>query len=250
MTLQEAEQALANTKLNTSLTDITAGTNQLFALQDLLDAINFGSMKAWDYHPWTFTQGHISLTLPGTLTPSYSYPVNFEDESIFLIAVNGAPWIGPGNGKRTFEDYLKWLSDYPTDTSLIWAEFARQYYLNQNACVAGQSIDIYGKLRFTKLANSTDLLPFSPSTDAQEDSGNQAIVKLAYSYLLGSQKKNDPQGSAALAKEAYADLDIVWSAMGERRADSQPQNKTMFNSQDFFPTRRSTRFDTNIGNFP
>src|SRR5882757_3871912 len=152
MTLLEAKTALANTKLNTSLTDIAAGTNQLFVLQDLLDAINFGVMKAWDYKPWTFTQGKVSVTLPNPLTASYAYPVNFEDESVFLISVNSVPWTGPQNGKRNFLDYQKWLSDYPTDKSLIWAEYGRLYYLNAAACAVGQSVDLYGKLRYTKLA--------------------------------------------------------------------------------------------------
>ena len=250
MTLGEAKAVLANTKLNTSLTDIAAGTNQLFTVQDLLDALNFGVMKAWDYKPWTFTQGKVSVTLPNPLTPSYAYPVNFEDESIFFVAVNSVPWTGPQNGKRNFLDYQKWFSDNPKDTSLIWSEYARQYYLNANACVIGQAVDLYGKNRYTKLASDSDLLPFSPSTDAQEDSGNQAIVKLAYSFLLGSEKKKDNAGAATMAKEAYADLDIVWKPMGERRAQMQPENRQFFNSQDYFPTRRSTRSDTQIGNFP
>jgi hypothetical protein len=250
MILSEAKAALANTKLNTSLTDIAAGTNQLWVLQDLLDAINFGTMKAWDYKPWTFTQGHVAVTLPNPLTASYAYPVNFEDESVEFVSVNGVPWIGPANGKRTFRDYQKWLSDYPTDTSLIWSEFARQYFLNKNACAIGQTVDLYGKLRYTKLASDGDLLPFSPTSDALEDSGNQAIIKLAYSYLLGSEKKKDIASANAMAKEAYADLDIVWKPMGERRAQMQAQNKPFFNGQDLFPTRRSTRYDTQIGNFP
>ena len=249
MTLGEAKTALASTKLNTTLADIVAGTNQLWALQDIVDAINFGVMKAWDYKPWTFTQGVVEVTLPNPLTPSYSYPVNFADESIFFVAVNGIPWMGPNNGKRTFHDYQKWFSDYPTDTSVIWSEYGRKYYLNANACTIGQTVDLYGKLRYTKLASDSDLLPFSPASDAQEDSGNQAIIKLAYSYLLASEKKKDIAGSAAMSKEAYADLDVVWEPMAERRAQPQSQNKPFFNGINLFPDRRSGRYNTPPGNF-
>ena len=246
----EARTSLTQTKLNTSLADIVAGTNQLFSLQDIEDAIQFGCLKAWDYKPWTFTQGKQTVTLTTPLTTPFSYPNTMADESIFLVVVNGVPWSGPQKGKRTFADYQLWLSNYPTDTSLIWSEYGRLIYLNPNACSVGQSADLYGKSRFTKLSGDTDLLPFSPNADANEDSGNQAIIKLAYSFLLASDKKQDFSNSAMQAKEAYADLDILWGIMGEKRAEMQPQNRPMFNTQDMFNKNRSTRFDTNIGNFP
>jgi hypothetical protein len=250
VTLLEAKTALANTKLNTSLADITAGTNQLWTVQDLLDGLNFGVLKAWDYKPWTFTEGSVTLTAPNPTVASYTYPTNFVDESIFMIIVNAVAWTGPGNGKRNFFDYQKWFSDYPKDTSLIWTEYARQYYLNQNAYAAGQSYTLFGKLRATILASDGDLLPFSPSSDNYEDSGNEAIIHFAYGYLLGSEKKKDKVGAAAEEKAAYAILDYVWKPMGERRAKSQSQNRPFFNTQDMFNTRRSMRGDTNIGNFP
>src|ERR1035441_10597832 len=126
MQFSEAQASLANTKLNTSLTDISAGTNQLFTLQDIKDAINYGTKNAWNYKPWTFTEGKVSVTAPNPTTAYYAYPVNFEDESIYLVVVNGTPWSGETKGKRNFADYMKWLSDFASDPSQIWTEYARQ----------------------------------------------------------------------------------------------------------------------------
>lgn len=251
MQFLEAKTNLCNTKLNISLTDVAAGANALFALQDIVDAINFGYKKAWDYKPWTFTQKAYKFTITtGMISAGYiDYPNNFEDKSISLLIVNNVPWKGSGNGKRNFTDYQKWFSDYPTDQSLIWAEFDRFIFFNMNAVVAGQEGDVFGKLRAPTLVNDTDLLPFSPFDDNDENSGNEAIIVLAYAYLLSSEKKKNPTGAMAEEKKAYAILDNVWSPMQERDTQDVQQNRPFFNTQDMFSSRRNPR-DTNIGNFP
>src|SRR5205823_5019298 len=119
MQFSEAKTYVANTKLNVNLTDIAAGTNQLFALQDIVDAINLGLKRAWDYKPWTFTEKTYYFALSsGMLTAGYvDYPNNFEDESVYRLTVNGVEFV-----KKDFKDYEKWFSDYPTDTTQIWSE--------------------------------------------------------------------------------------------------------------------------------
>jgi hypothetical protein len=249
MELSEAEIALCS-ELNTSVADVLAGTNQLFTQADIDGFINNAVKRAWDYKPWTFTEGEVDLTAPSTTTASYAYPATFEDESIFLVVVNNVPWIGRDNGKRNFAEYMRWLSNYPTDTSLIWTEYARKYYLNQAAYSSGQSIQLFGKLRAPVLVNSTDLLPFSPTSDSEENSGNHAIILLAYSEALLSDKKQNIAGGKDQEQRAMMLLDAVWEPMGERKAEKMAQHQPFFNTQDMFNTRRSTRYDTNIGNFP
>ena len=114
---------------------------------------------------------------------------------------------------------------------------------------ANQVADISGKLRAATLANDSDLLPFSPSQDNDENSGNMAIVLLAYADALNSEKKKNPTQAKLVEAQALAILDNVWKPMGERKAKEQPQNRGFFNGQDFFPGR-TTRYNTNIGNFP
>jgi hypothetical protein len=249
MQFSAAKTNLCNTKLNISLTDVAAGNNALFALQDIIDAINFGLKKAWDYKPWTFTQKAYKTTIPNPYNGYIDYPNDFEDKSVYMIMVNAVSWLGQGNGKRNFPDYQKWFSDYPTDNSLIWSEFDRFIFLNANAVLVGQEVDVFGKLRAPTMVNDTDLLPFSPSVDTSQNSGNEAIITLAYSYLLSSEKKKNPTGAVEEEKRAYAILDKVWEPMGERNAEDTPQNRPFFNTGDLFPQRRN-RFNTNIGNFP
>ncbi|HEY1757957.1 MAG TPA: hypothetical protein VGG72_21485 [Bryobacteraceae bacterium] len=250
MELQDAEQALCK-ELNLDFADvITNGTNTLFSQADIDGYINSAAKRAWDYKPWTFTEGVVTLTAPGSPTASYDYPETFEDESIFVVIVNGVAWIGLGNGKRNFAEYMKWLSDYPTDTSLIYTEFARQYYLNRNAYSGGQSYSLYGKLRCPTLEDVDDLLPFSPDTDDDENSGNHAIILLAYADALASDKKGNTAGAKDQEARGMMLLDTVWEPMGERKAQKAAQHQPFFNGQDLFPSRRSTRFDTTPGNFP
>jgi hypothetical protein len=250
MELQDAEAALCK-ELNLDFTDvITNGTNTLFAKSDIDGYINDAVKRAWDYKPWTFTEGVVSGTMGTPSTTPIAYPATFEDESMFLVIVNGIPWIGPNNGKRNFAEYMRWLAKFPTDPSLIWTEYARQYYLNPAAYSSGQSYSIYGKLRATTLANSTDLLPFSPSSDNEENSGNHAIILLAYSDALLSDKKQNIAGGKDQEQRGMMLLDTVWEPMGERKAEKMAEHQPFFNTHDMFNTRRGTPYDTNIGNFP
>jgi len=245
MELSEAQTALCG-KLNISLTSVTAGTNSLFSVSDLNDYINDGAKQAWDYKPWTFTEKTYMFIIPSNFatTDYVDYPNTFEDESAVRLAVNGVEFV-----KKNWADYQKWFSDYPTDASKFWTEHERFVFINANAVTAGQEADISGKLRCPVLANATDLLPFSPQLDTQENSGNVAIVHLAYAHALQSEKKKNPAAAAAVEKDALAMLGILWAPMGERKAEKAAQNRPFFNSGDMFPQNRRSPYDGNIGNF-
>lgn len=249
MQFVEAQQALCS-KLNLTFSDIVAGNNSLFSLSEIKDYISLGVQKAWDYKPWTFTQKAYKFTITsGMIAAGYiDYPNDFEDKSGFLLIVNGVPWKGISAGKRDFTDYQKWFSDNPTDTSKIWAEFDRFIFINMNALAAGQEGDIFGKLRSPSLVNDTDLLPFSPMTDNNENSGNRGIISFAYAEALSSDKKKNPQGAALEEKKALAILDNVWKPMGERDSQDNSQNRPFFNTQDMF-SGRPNRNNTPPGNF-
>ena len=248
MILSEAQQALCK-QLNISLIDVTANNNSLFTLAEITDFVNGGVKRAWDYKPWTFTEKTYQMSVPSSFTGYIDYPTTFEDESVYRLEV---PAIVTGNAefeKKIFADYQKWFSDYPTDTSSIWTEHERFIFFNKNAVIAGQEVDVSGKLRAPTLVNSTDLLPFSPTSDNQENSGNNAIILLALSDVLASAKKKDMPGSAAQEKRAFTMLDIIWKPIGERRAQKNSQNRPFFNTVDMFNSRRSGRNQTPTGNF-
>ncbi|HKF48323.1 MAG TPA: hypothetical protein VKB38_13255 [Terracidiphilus sp.] len=246
MIFSEAKTYLCN-KLNTSLTDIAAGSNNLFALQDITDYLNLGLKRAWDYKPWTFTEKTYKFTITSQiLSAGYlDYPNTFEDFSAYRLLIEGFAEFE----KKLFADYQKWLTDYPTDQAKIWSENERFIFVNTNAVSLNQIADITGKRRAPTLVNDTDLLPFSPTDDNDENSGNMAIVLLGYADALNSEKKKDPNTAKLVEAQAFSILDNVWKPMGERKAQQQQQNRPFFNTQNFFPNGRAGR-GTNIGNFP
>ncbi len=248
MTFLESQKYLCN-KLNVSYDDVNAGTHALFSIQDIKDYLNNGCKRAWDYKPWTFTEKTYKFTLTsGMLTAGYvDYPNNFEDESTYRLEI---PVANYGEfTKKDFADYQKWFNDYPTDTSKLWSEHERFIFINMNAVSAGLEVDISGKLRAPTLSADADLLPFSPYDDNDENSGNQAVVLLAYADALSSEKKKNPTQAALEEKRALGILDNVWKPIGERRAQKTSQNRPFFQTQDYF-SGRATKNNTNIGNFP
>lgn len=244
MTLLEAKTFVA-LKLNINLSKIAQ--NALFSDSDLTTAIDLANKRAWDYRRWPFSVDALKLTYAAPVSGEYyvDYPNTFADESIYLLLVNDAEW-----GKRNFADYKKWFSDYPTATDKFWANLKRQWFANKNALTPGDEIALFGKLKAPALANPTDLLAFSPDFDNNEDSGNEAICRLALSALLGSEKKKAYAQASVEQKEAIAMLDALWAPMKERESREQSQNRPFFEVPDLFPPRNRGRGPTNIGNFP
>jgi hypothetical protein len=224
MTLLEARQALAR-KLNIDLGSIAS--NDLFTEADLNDSIDAGVKRAWDYKPWSFTEK--TYTTTSTSDAYYDYPADFEDESITRITVNGVRY-----PKKDFDDYQRYFSDWPSDDAKIWSDHGRFYFLNLNAHTVGATIQVTGKLRAPTLTSDSDLLPFSPTTDNQESSGNRAIVGLAYAEALSSEKLKNYAQAAVEEKRAYGILEILWKPMGARRANEQSVNRPFFDVPDYF----------------
>lgn len=224
MTRLEAKQALAR-KLNIDLSSIAS--NDLFAEADLEDYIDAGVKRAWDYKPWSFTEK--TYTTTSTADAYYDYPADFEDESITRITVGGTRY-----PKKDFDDYQRYFADWPSDNAQIWSDHGRFYFLNLNAHAVGATIQVTGKLRAPTLSVDADLLPFSPSTDNQESSGNRAIIHFAYGEALSSEKLRNYAQAAFEEKRAYGILDILWQPMASRRANEQSVNRPFFDAPDYF----------------
>lgn len=236
MTFLEAQKALCR-KLNISYTDIAY--NDLFTLDDLKEWLNFGSLKAWDYKPWDFTEGaKNNNTLD---TDYYDYPVDMVTGGAKFLTVAGEEY-----EKLTYEDYRKYLSDEPAGTEKVWAEYKRYIFINKNAYTIGDEYIVFGKLKAEPLVNDTDLMPFSPDSDNEEYSGNQAIVLLAYAEALDSEKMKNPNQSIIQEKKANQILEILWKPFAEARALQKSKDRPFFNVPDYFG---KTNNASNIGNF-
>ena len=240
MTFLEAKQALAR-KLDIDYSDIA--NNALFSDTDLGDFVQTGVNRAWDYKPWTFSEDTFKAT--SISDDYYDYPTNFEDESISLLSVGGNEF-----SKKLFADYLKYFELHPTATDKFWSEHKRWYFINKNAYTVGDEIDVTGKLRAPTLSASGDLLPFSFTSDNYEDSGNRAIVQLAYAEALSSQKKNNVTQAQIEEEKAFAILDGVWEPMSKRRALEQSKDRPFFDVPDYFQRGIPGGRSQNYGNFP
>ncbi len=238
MTLLEAKQALAR-KLDIDYSDIA--NNDLFSDTDLGDFVQAALNKAWDWKPWAFTEGDWKTV---TTSDGYNdYPGDCEDESIDKLYIATYEYT-----KLLFPDYQKFLVDNPDATDRIWSEHQRFYFYNVNADTVGSEVWFRGKKRATLLSGSSDLLPFSPTSDNQENSGNRAIVGLSFAEALASEKLKNYTQAEAEEKKAHAMLNVVWEPIGARRSVEQSKDRPFFQVDDFFKGNNGR--STNIGNFP
>lgn len=228
MTLLEAKQHLAR-KLNIEYSDIA--NNDLFSDTDLGVLIQLAVQKAWDYKPWDFTEGaKTATTISDMASSGYAdYPQDFQSGSIFLLTVGGKEF-----KKLLFQDYRKYLEDYPDAEDRFWSEYKRFIFINANAYTVGDALCLFGKLMPPILTQSTDLLPFSPDTDNQEHSGNEAIIQLAYGEALSSDKLKDSARGEIERGNGYQILNILWKPMADARSLLQSKNRPFFNTPDFF----------------
>jgi hypothetical protein len=242
LNLLEAKQALAR-KLDIDYSNIAL--NGLFTDSDLSGLIQFGLQRAWDYKPWPF-KVVVKTTITGVNIDYYDYPTDMMNGSGYLLIVGGKEY-----KKLTIEDYLSWLQRNPTDNTRYWSENGTFVFINKNAYSQGvDNFDIYGRGMAPTLVNPTDLLPFSPTTDNEQYSGNEAIVQLAYSEALDSEKKRNPQAAEVERKKAYESLGLLWKPFAEMKANLQPQ-RSMFQTPNFFPGYIGRNSGDNpIGNFP
>jgi hypothetical protein len=240
MTFLESKTNLCNRKLNGLYSDIA--NNDLFTDDDLAEWIKLATIKAWDYKPWDFTEGSkTATTVSDMLSSGYAdYPADFQSASMYLLRINNKEY-----KKLLFQDYLKFQEDYPTATDRVWSEQKRFVFINPNAYSAGQMMDMYGKLMPPILSSSSDLLPFSPDSDNYEHSGNEAIVLLAYSEALASEKFKNPQQAEIERGKAYQLLDLIWKPFADARSLLQSKNRPFFNTPDYFGNSGSN----SIGNF-
>lgn len=234
MTLLEAKKALCR-KLDISYDDIA--NNDLFTDEDLGEYINGASYRVWDFRSWDWAEHVRTATLlAGDITNGYvAYPTDIQPSSIFLLVINGEEY-----EKKNFKSYKRYFENNPTATDKYWAEFKRMIFFNVNSASAGQIIDVYGKKNFVELSATTDLLPFSPDTDAQQYSGNEAVITLAYSIALSSEKKKNPQQGQIEEKRAFETLAVLAKQLEDGRASEHSKDSPMFDVPNFFGNKNGS----------
>ena len=238
----EAKKALCR-KLNINYDDIAY--NDLFSEEDIQDFVNQGAMQAYDFDFWDFAEHSKTATLDSTdITNGYvAYPQSILPSSIYYLTIDGKEY-----DKKNFASYKKYLEKQPTATDKFWSEFKRMIFFNSNACSAGDVIDIYGRIGFRALSGDNDLLPFSPDTDNEEYSGNQACILLAYAEALGSDKKKNPSQAKVEYDKAIEILARLSGQLKQGRASEQSKNRPMFDVPDMF-RQHAGQNNSGIGQF-
>lgn len=228
MIFLDAKKALCR-KLDTDYS--TIANNDLFTDTDLADWLNQSALKAWDYKPWDVSEGDKTTTVASLdITNGYiDYPTDYYSGQGFAMYINGDRYY-----RKTFQDYLQWKKSNPTKDDKIYAERNRFLFINFVGVSAGAVIDFFGKKILTRLSADADLMPFSPDTDAKENSGNEAIVTLAYSLALASEKKKNEQQAIIEQNKAYDMLNKVWEGAAAARSAEQSKDSPMFNVPDFY----------------
>lgn len=238
MTNLEAKEHLAR-KLNIDYDDIA--NNDLFTDTDLQVFIQMAVFKVWDFKPWPFSQ---KVKKAMTISADYyDYPTDIMNGSVYRLTVAGKEY-----KKLLPEDYFKWFEDSPTATDRIWTEVETYVFVNKNAYTVGDEMCLFGKKFPITLSGDSDFLPFSPTTDDYEHSGNEAVVQLAYGEALDSEKKKNYAQAEVERKKAYQTLDILWEPFKNTQSLYQSKNRPMFNVPDYFGNNAKGNSQY-IGNF-
>jgi len=235
MTYQEAQIELCRS-LNIDFTDIA--NNDLISLTDIKNWLKVGIKRAWDFKPWDFSEGAKTETVQvGDVTNGYiDYPTDIQSGSISMLLSSAEE--DPFE-KLLYKDYMKWRKQHSGDDDLYYSEYKRFLFINPKAVSVGDVLDIYGKLKAPVLTNDNDLMPFSPDSDNQEYSGNDAIVALAYAEALYSDKKKNSNQARLEEKRAFEMLELLWKPFADSRSLLQSKNNPAFDVPDFFSGRSS-----------
>lgn len=238
MTNQEAKQHLSR-KLNIDYSNIS--NNDLWSETDLQVFIQLGVLKAWDFKPWPFTQKVKKAT--SVDTEYYDHPTDIMNGSIYRLTMAGKEY-----KKLDPQSYFKRFEDDENAQDRIWTELETYIFVNQNAYTVGDEMCLFGKKFPTTLSATSDLLPFSPTTDNYEHSGNEAIVQFGYAEALDSEKLKNPSQAEIERKKAYETLRVLWQPFADQKALMQSAGRPMFEVPDFLGGRGRSS-NQYIGNF-
>jgi hypothetical protein len=227
MNLQTAEKEICS-KLNIDYA--TLNQNDLFTSTQIRGWINLGILESWDYFDWAFTEVRDRSLTTVAGQDEYAYPNDIVSNSVRFLRVYNSDGIYEVYTKVNFEEFLHYLEDNEDGEDKIWSDHNRTLYINHNAFDASMTIEFYAKKRATQVEADSSLLPFSPDSDAYEDSGNHAVVRLAYSYALESEKKKDPNKAQAERTLAYATLQHLADKEQKAQATYQPIDKPLFDN--------------------
>ena len=203
--------------LSIDYTDID--NNDLFTLAELKRWINLGKDAAVSRYPWPFTEGRREIaTVAGQ--EKYNYPAGMKSDSIRYLTVNDKRY-----EKLLFEDFLKYREDYASGTEKLFSDRSRVIHLNYLASDFGSSIVCYGQVIVDDMESTT---VSSTVFSYAEPEGDEAVIKLAYSRALASDKLKNLTKARTERIEAFEILDRIWERIKSKQHTYKTKDTSMF----------------------
>lgn len=210
---------------------VRLGTSTTVSTPFLTDAIVYGWIKdanTWASadHKWPFTEGRVSTTYSTALQDEYGnvivpYPEAWKGDSVRFMTI--------GQKKMTkllYDDLLRFKEDSPSDTDRVYADYARQLFVNSASDVSG-TLTMYGQ--YTPIFDITDLTQTTIFSDYDEEA-NEAIIREAMSYMRIKEKNFGE--AEKLHESAKQYLDEVWKRVQAEQNVPQKKNGGMFERFD------------------
>jgi hypothetical protein len=202
---------------------LAANSSTLFTTARIQSVIKDAYMKATSAYLWPMLESAKYTDIKANQY-YYEYPTYFRTDSVFRVVISGKLY-----ERKDFEDFLNYKLENPNDKdTLIYADHARQIFIFPTPTAnATAAFETWGHIQATQLSAGSDLTIFSSS----DESGNEAVVKLAFAVLLSKINKN-----LAVAEEAEARalLATIYSKILQRKQRDQRLDHAFFTVPDLF----------------
>lgn len=207
---------------------LSIATTNTFWTPTMLKAwLNQANKWACAYKPWPFTEKAVYTTSRANAL-YYDYPPKFRSDSIRILTIDQGDGTVAEYKKVRYEDFMRYIRDYPSGTDKIFSDFRRQYFINPKITVNGREICLWGQEKPDTLINDTDTTPFAKGDEV----GEEAIIKRALSIAL--QKARKYQEAGIQRDEAKLILEEYWTRIQEEQAGYITKDKPFFNVPDYF----------------
>jgi hypothetical protein len=220
--------------------DLNVGSESTLYSPTTIDlAINRAYRKAGSLFPWPELMDAKKTTTQNG-QEYYDYPSTWRSNSIWKLDIDGVRYgEDPDGSPLSFDDYLLWKEDNPSDTEKKWANQWRRYFIWPIPTTATGVISVWGIMVTETLDEDGDHTIFSYSMPEC----NEAIVLEAVAILKS--KGEQENSSLFRSNEAKQILATAWGKIRTENAKYE-KNQPMFNVPDYFKTGSTP---TKIGDF-
>ena len=154
----------------------------------------------------------------------YDYPSSFRPDSIWRVEIDGEKF-----DPKSYEDYLDYKIENPSDDTPIFASFGKQFFVFPTPTASGtNNLDIWGQENVTLLSSDDDKTIFSDSFPE----GNEAVCKQALAVLQA--KGKDKKTGQVEDAEAKGILATIYGQILKQQQKYQRLDHAFLDVPDFF----------------